>query len=169
MSADLQINQKCIKKERKDPKENPKTDLGLRLTFHRYYDWLRLDHTAADAQSAAILSSICSLHMANAEEHKKTRHCARPARRIAIITARTAYLTVDRRVVTPSVAVWRSLIATCMFSSRSWPFFVQAIVDSSLASGMLIEQLNFTSWPSDRLTVPAVGLKCSCLSCSRVR
>lgn len=75
MSADLQINQKCIKKERKDPKENPKIDLGLRLTFHRYYDWLRFDHTAADAQSAAILSSICSLHMANAEEHKKTRHC----------------------------------------------------------------------------------------------
>lgn len=166
MSADLQINQKCILRKRKDPTENPKTVLGLKLTFHRYYDWLRLDHTAADIQSAAILSSICSLHMANAEEHKETRHCALPACRIAIITA---YLTVDRRVVTPSVTVWRSLIATCMFSSRSWPFFVQAIVDSSLASGMLIEQLNFTSWPSDRLTVPAVGLKLSCLSCSGVR
>lgn len=62
------------------PKGEPKNWLSeLRLTFHCDYDWLRLDHTAADAQSAAILSGVCSLHMANAEEHKETRHCARPA------------------------------------------------------------------------------------------
>lgn len=40
----------------------------LKLTFHLEDDWPRLDHFGVDAQSAAIVPSIHSLHMGNAEK-----------------------------------------------------------------------------------------------------
>lgn len=36
------------------------------LTFNLQNDWLRLNHSVADTQSAVILPSIHSLHMVNA-------------------------------------------------------------------------------------------------------
>lgn len=41
----------------------------LELTFDLNGDWLRLHHCGADTQSAAVLPSIHSLHMANAVTH----------------------------------------------------------------------------------------------------
>lgn len=46
--------------------EKPNAGIMLTLTFHLHDDWLRLYHSGADEQSAAILPSIHSLHMVNA-------------------------------------------------------------------------------------------------------
>lgn len=48
------------------PQEVPSCGIRLKLTFHLYDDWLRLNRFEADAQSAAIFPSVCSLHMVNA-------------------------------------------------------------------------------------------------------
>lgn len=49
-------------------------------------------------------------------------------------------------------------MATWTFPARSWPSFTQMMVGSSLSLGMLMEQLNLASWPSDSWTTPTVGL-----------
>lgn len=43
------------------------------LTLYLQNDWLRLNHSVADTQPAAILPSIHSLHMVNAVKNTKTR------------------------------------------------------------------------------------------------
>lgn len=150
------------------PQEATKLTSGS-LTLYLQNDGLRLNHSVADTQSAAILPSIRSLHMVNAvKKHEDTCHSKfsqsqwfpRPC---------PAYLAVERRVMTPSVVVWSSLITTWVFPVKSRPFFTQMMVGSCLASGMLMEQLNLVSWPSDSWMVPTVGLKRSCLSCSGLR
>lgn len=56
----------CEKEKMWTPQEIPNAGIMLKLTFHLQDDWLRLYHSGADAQPAAILPSIPSLHMLNA-------------------------------------------------------------------------------------------------------
>lgn len=73
MLVDLQINQSRVTKMQM-PQEVPNAGMRLKLTLYLHDDWLRLDHSGADTQSAAILPSIHSLHMVNAVKHEDTCH-----------------------------------------------------------------------------------------------
>lgn len=75
MLADLHINQSWVEKRNWEKKQKAVT--GLNLTFHLDRDRLRLHHHLADAQSAAVLSSIRPLHVFDPAEHKDARHCLR--------------------------------------------------------------------------------------------
>lgn len=66
MSVDLQINRRCVKSVTKCGRPDKYPMIVLILTFHLHDDWLRLYRSGADAQSAAILPGIHSLHMFNA-------------------------------------------------------------------------------------------------------
>lgn len=164
----------CESIRKNEEEEAPKASITLKLTIHLHDDWLRLYHRGADGQSAAIISCIHSLHRVNTAIQYSTVQCMRihPSGYSACHTYLHmffTYLTAERRVVTPSVSVWRSLIKTWPFGARSSPFFTQVMVGSTLASGMSIEQLNLASWPSDSWMEPMVGLKCSSLSWSWLR
>ncbi len=65
-SVDLQINRRCVKSVKKRGRPDKYPMIVLILTFHLHDDWLRLYRSGADAQSAAILPGIHSLHMFNA-------------------------------------------------------------------------------------------------------
>lgn len=71
MLVDLQINQTRVTKMW-TAQEAPQC---WQLTLYLHDDWLRLDHSGADTQSAAILPSIRSLYVVNAVKHEDTGQC----------------------------------------------------------------------------------------------
>lgn len=48
----------------------------LDLTFHLHDDWLGLYYFGVNHQSAAVLPSICLLHLANAAKHEDSHQSA---------------------------------------------------------------------------------------------
>lgn len=126
MLADLHINQSWVKKEIERKNRMPSqgwispstltvigcdsTTIWLTLSLQRY-------SPASDRCTFLILQS-----------NKDARHCLRLLWRCNRGSTPLRYLTVERRLVTPSVMVCRSLIASSLCFSRSWPFLVQTMV-----------------------------------------